>query len=394
VAYDVVIWCPDRHIVYDGRTPDERGVGGGITARVRMARALARRGHRVTVVANCGERERIDGVDYVPLEAGEGLRARVLILTTSGGELDLSGAGPDRVPGDLRIVWVHGVDAPQGLANLRFDCVYCVSSYIAGMAQHSWGVPAARLFVSYNAYDESAFAHRMPDSRNPFRLVYFSHPSKGLETAIEVTRRLRLEDPRFHLVVFGTEQLWGGEEKACPDVEGVFRRGLVGQKDLAAELLQATYCVQLQHREEPGALAIVEALRAGCILLASPVGCYPEMIVNGENGFLIDGDHRREQTRQAAAETILALSRDSELRKAVERTAQTAPWSSDRIAEAWEGHWDWWFGGRRPDRASEPCAVCGSTTLTLADGLHCLECSTYRTVSGSREPRVIPHPVA
>ncbi len=41
--YRVVIYCPDRHIVYDGRTPDEIGVGGGITARVRMARALARR---------------------------------------------------------------------------------------------------------------------------------------------------------------------------------------------------------------------------------------------------------------------------------------------------------------------------------------------------------------
>ena len=49
----VAIFCPDRHILYDGRTPDEVGVGGGITARVRMARALARRGHEVHMIVNC-----------------------------------------------------------------------------------------------------------------------------------------------------------------------------------------------------------------------------------------------------------------------------------------------------------------------------------------------------
>jgi glycosyltransferase involved in cell wall biosynthesis len=251
--------------------------------------------------------------------------------------------------------------------------------FIAGIARSSWGVPTSKLFVSYNVYEETAFNAPPPHSRNPCRLVYFSHPSKGLESAIEVTNRLRLEDPRFHLVVYGSEELWGGTEEKPAAIDGVLRRGLVGQDRLAAELLQCTYSLQLQHREEPGALAITEALRAGCILLASPVGCYPEMITNGVNGFLIQGDHRRVETRRAAAETIAALHQHSPLREAIQRSAQDAPWSSDTMTATWEGHWDWWFdGGRREEGSAEPCSVCSGPTLSLADGLHCLDCSSYR----------------
>ena len=40
----ITFYCPDRHIAYDGASADRTGVGGGITVRIRMAEALARRG--------------------------------------------------------------------------------------------------------------------------------------------------------------------------------------------------------------------------------------------------------------------------------------------------------------------------------------------------------------
>ena len=58
----VVIACPDRHLVYDGRTLDETGVGGGVTVRVRAAAALVKRGVEVTLVCNCGVASECDGV--------------------------------------------------------------------------------------------------------------------------------------------------------------------------------------------------------------------------------------------------------------------------------------------------------------------------------------------
>ena len=76
----VVLYCPDRHLTYDGRTPDDVGVGGGVTARVRMARGLARLGHDVTQVVNCPRRETIDGVDYRPLDDPGQLQADVAVF--------------------------------------------------------------------------------------------------------------------------------------------------------------------------------------------------------------------------------------------------------------------------------------------------------------------------
>lgn len=379
--YRVLIYCPDRHILYDGRTPARRGVGGGITARVRMAAALARRGHRVTVVCNCPQRAAVDGVEYLPLARAGALEADVIVYTTSGGALDVSPALGLRRRARLSLAWVHGVDAPGGLEELDADCVYAVSNFIADVAHERWGLPRRRLFVAYNAFDERLFAHRWPrrpPRRDPHRLVYFSHPSKGLEAARGVLRRLRQSDERFHLVVYGGEALWGGQAAPPPPPEpGLIVHGLTGQRRLLRELQAAAFSIQLQAREEPGALAIVDALRAGCIILASPVGCYPEMVLDGVDGYLITGDHNGASAQSRAAEIVRALASDAEAAAALRGSAQSAPWDSDTMARVWEGHWDWLLAGRPAEALADRCPACGGGRLRLADGLHCTGCARY-----------------
>ena len=83
MRYRVVSYCPDTHIEYDGRTPYDVGVGGGITARVRMAKALRKLGHDVKMVVNCRRYEVIDGVEYIPLEQFRKADADVLMMNTS-----------------------------------------------------------------------------------------------------------------------------------------------------------------------------------------------------------------------------------------------------------------------------------------------------------------------
>jgi len=55
----IAIYCPDRHFLYDGATPDRTGVGGGLTVRIRIAAALAARGHRVSVICNCAREAKL-----------------------------------------------------------------------------------------------------------------------------------------------------------------------------------------------------------------------------------------------------------------------------------------------------------------------------------------------
>ena len=39
-SMQIAIYCPDRHFLYDGKTPDQAGVGGGLTVRIRFREPL------------------------------------------------------------------------------------------------------------------------------------------------------------------------------------------------------------------------------------------------------------------------------------------------------------------------------------------------------------------
>jgi len=235
--------------------------------------------------------------------------------------------------------------------------------------------------VAYNGFEEMHFADpgRQRPRRDPFRLIYFSHPSKGLHTAIDIVHRLRAHDERYHMAVFGGARLWGESDGPAEDAEGVLNGGLIGQRSLASELARSTFSIQLQDRPEPGALAIVDALRAGCVILASPVGCYPEMILNGANGLLVNGNCLDDEPRRQAAGTILALQSDRERLKALSRGARSAPWSSDVMAGAWSRYFDWRLG-EEAGRPESGCARCGATALDLGDGRHCTRCGHYARI--------------
>jgi glycosyltransferase involved in cell wall biosynthesis len=376
----VVIYCPDRHIQYDGRTPGEVGVGGGITARVRMARALARRGHDVHMVVNCPRVEEIDGVHYWPLDGGGPTDGDVLVANSSGGALDLTPAISLAAGFGLRIAWVHGTIRPEGFDRLAWDWVYAVSNFISTHIQREWGVPAARIFVTYNAFEAAHFVAAEAEGivRDPFALIYAGHPSKGLQAAMDLLRMLRERDSRYTLRVFGGNRLWGQEEASLPEVPGMSYGGLLGQRRLVRELFASGVSVHLQEREEPFGIQALEAMRAGCVVVASRVGAFPELVRDGANGLLIEGRPKESGTIRQASDAILRLTGSATNLEERRRAAASVPWSSDRMAEVWEQHWDWALGAVPGDRRRDAeCARCGGQALCLGDGVHCLGCSLY-----------------
>ncbi|MBM3121855.1 MAG: glycosyltransferase family 4 protein [Chloroflexi bacterium] len=377
MAYRVVLYCPDRHLTYDGRTPDEVGVGGGVTARVRMARALARLGHSVIQVVNCPQREVIDGVDYVPLDAMGRIEADVAIFNTSGGALDLSPALELDLAARLRIVWLHGTQSPGGLGRLPYAALYAVSNFLARTVIDEWGIPASRLHASPNGYDPAHFdaAEAEAPEREPFQLVYFSHPSKGLDTALGVLRELRAHEPRFRLEIAGGARLWGGVETAPVQADGVHDHGLLGQTDLIRLLLRSSYSLQMQARDEPGALAIHEAARAGCVIVASPVGCYVEQITDGVNGLVVAESHESEDARASAAHRILAMHAAPRERDRIAQTARAWALDTDTLATAWTQDWQSRLGEAVPEQAR--CGYCSRSAWRLADGDHCPACGLF-----------------
>ncbi len=395
MSYRVAFYCPDRHIVYDGRTPERSGVGGGITIRIRAATALARAGCDISVICNCRRRTRWRGVLYLPLDDVERIRADVVVLNTTGGDLDLGGALEIDIQSGLKLVWVQGTPRPKHLEATGCDFIYVPSNFIRGVVKEQWGIAPSKIFVTYNGYEESDFARasRRARRRDPHRLVYFSHPSKGMETALDVLSRLRDTDPRFHLMVFGGPRLWGDADGGFPTTEGVVYGGMIGQRRLARELFSSTFSICLQDRPEPFGMVVTESMRAGCVVLASAVGAYPELIRHGENGFIIGGDHRQPEVRSRAAALVKGLAEAPDVSTYIRSSASTVRWDTDTMVRGWIGHWASVVAGSHPEHRQDrgcsrgfvSCGFCGGRVVSLADGHHCLECARYASSGHQRQ---------
>ena len=377
----IVIYCPDRHFLYDGTTPDQAGVGGGLTVRIRIAAALARRGHRVSVVCNCSRETVHGGVLYQPLDSVSRIRADVLVMHSSGGAIDLTPLLALSIEAQIRIFLLSGLDVAKRVHDLNPDAIYVCSNFIRTEMQRS-ATFTRNLFVTHYGVNRWNWAGWLGPPRDPHRLIYSSHPSKGFDAAREIARRLHRQDPRFRLHYFGGTRLWGSgvAEEVPPEEPCIRYGGLINQRELAAHYQRSAFLVQLQTRPEPFGIVVVEAMAAGCLVLASPVGAFPELIEPGENGFLLAGDPSSPETLERAAELIRGVCRNAALVRKIRSRALATPFDWETLAQVWESHLHWLMdrkGAQNLEADWARCLECGAPSLVLADGYHCTECGYF-----------------
>ena len=383
--YRIALYCPDDHIPYNGHTPDEKGVGGGITARVRVLKALAQAGHDVVAYVHCDRPGWYDGVLYQHFSTAEEIEADIFIATTSGGKLSFEPLRNVRVEARLRIVWVHGTQKPKGVEWVAPDTIYTPSNFIRVVAIHEWSIPPSQIFVTYNGIDEDLYRntslHRR--KRDPHSLVYLGYPGKGLHHAMDVLRRLREQDRRFHLHVYGDYNLWGQRDRLTNPPDGVFFHGTVSQKELIPQLFEHSFLLALQDFEEPFGISVIEAKRAGIVPIASTVGALPEIIRPGVDGVLVEGKPDLENTRLQALHHILDLVSSPDRLIYMRKMAMQIPWTWKRVAETWVEYWKRILHSNLQDEqrsATEPlrrCICCGAHMEQYLDGWHCGQCGYF-----------------
>jgi polysaccharide pyruvyl transferase CsaB len=366
----IAIYAPDRARTYDGRTRDEVGVGGGITARLSMAEALAALGHHVTAYVHCEAPLTHRAVSYVPVGLVTAIECDVLIAISTGGAMTLAPLRTVQVDARIRILWVQGVPQPKDIDAVRADYVYVASNFLRGVCAKEWRIPPNRLFVSYNGLHQDTFREAAADAppRDPFAIAFIGPPEKGLESCIRVLRAIRMQEPRFHLDILGGAALWGRAQQPPAAQEGVIFRGLLGQRDLARELFRYEYLLALQDMAEGFGIAVQEAKRAGIIVFASAVGAFPELIRHGSDGYLVHGAESSDSAQGAAARLLLDLSRDPLRRDRIRRRAMETPWDWQLAARTWTEHWRWVL--------SRPAGAAPSF-LDLPDGRHRLTDGLY-----------------
>jgi glycosyltransferase involved in cell wall biosynthesis len=278
-------------------TPRVKPLGGSQSALCYLAEELAGRGHAVTLVNSTTAPGTSRGVDcfrfeQIPLAChAEGAVAIVL-----------SGASPE-IPRRIRALWPrsgpivlwchHNRDqaAVAGLADSStracWDRFVFVSAWQAGGYRETFGIDGGRMKVIANAVSP-AFEGLFPDPQAivaekpwPPVLCYTSTPFRGLEVLLEAFPRIRAAIPGTRLRVFSGMSLYGvraGEDpyarlyERCRASEGVEYVGPVSQTELARELRAATCFAYPCTFEETFCIAALEAMAAGCVVIASDLG--------------------------------------------------------------------------------------------------------------------------
>jgi glycosyltransferase involved in cell wall biosynthesis/tetratricopeptide (TPR) repeat protein len=338
-------------VASSGPIPPEGSCGGLESAVRASARAMAVRGHRVSIAGATGGSGRIDrdGVAYLPYDAWargdypEFSEECDILAFCSGPDLGSYRHVPPRT---ARVVLFHhqkigfltGTDARALLAQ-EADRVVCVSEAVRDNLREA-GVPAAKLRTVHNGVDETVFFPReIP--RDPGRILFVGAlvPDKNPDLLIRAFLRLADRHPLATLRLCGGAALWGASEylnreailAACPRIEFT---GILSPETLAEEYSRASICV-IPSRFESFSLVSLEAQACGCVPLVADVGGAPETVIDGETGVVYRPND--EETLAHALDAL--LSAPAWVEKAGRAAARSMPerFSWKRTAEGYEG---------------------------------------------------------
>lgn len=330
----------DDGIAFDGRTLDERPLGGAETSFVEMANALAARGHEVLVCNRCDGPVVHRGVSWRPLAEGIPDTAD-LYIPNRGDKLLKHCRGAART-----IFWIHN---PAGylmkwryqwkLAWRRPVIVFSGASHAS--TYPGWGFSGGRETVPYGLTDLFCHAGERPVPAP--RAVFTSNPMRSLDWLLDLWEsRIRPAVPAAELHVFAGTATYGaaGAAKAGrmgPVLEraaataGVVLRGPVPKTQLVDELAAARALLYRGDIGETFCSAVAEAQAMGVPGVVEDIACMGERIVDGKTGFVVRG-------ADAFAEASIRLLADDAVWTAFHRDclALQRSWRWDHAAAEFE----------------------------------------------------------
>lgn len=226
-------------------------------------------------------------------------------------------------------VSVHGKDSatgPQLAGVLRhIDVLTTVSASHAALATDAFKLPSAPLvipnFVDLSKFRPHAIDRGNPRTRTRPRLAHVSnfrpvkHPQSMAQIFVDVRAQ---KDAELWLVGDGTEM---------DSVKAIFQQHSInddvrywGLHNNVPSLLAQTDLLLVTSRAESFCLAALEAMACGVPVVATRVGGLPEVVIDGETGFLFEvGD--REAAVRAAVDLLSDTDQHQRMCEAASRHA-------------------------------------------------------------------------
>lgn len=307
----------DDGITFDGRTLDERPLGGAETSFIEMANALAARGHAVSVHNKCVGAVDHRGVAWRPIADGVPDDAD-LYIANRGDKLLRRCRNAKRT-----IFWIHNPATYllkwryQWKLALRRPVIVFSGASHAG-TYPGWALAGGREIVPYGVSEPFRHAVRRDLVPGP-RAVFTSNPLRSLDWLLDVWQgRIRPQVPGAELHIFAGTATYGTAGAAKADKmgpvlaraaaladDGVVLRGPVPKARLVDELAQARALLYRGDIGETFCSAVAEAQAMGVPAVLTDIACMSERVVAGETGWAAAGDD------DFVARAVAVLSDDS-----------------------------------------------------------------------------------
>ncbi len=383
---EIVIYT--EGLPFDGSTPFERSLGGSESAVVFMARALARRGHRLRVFCNRPRPGEYDGVTYedVPEFADFLATGTCDVFVCCRHLRGLIAPVRSRV----NVVWNHDIvtkQTAQYVTSLMFkvDRLFVLSEFHRQQFQRHLDVPEDRYVVTRNGVDLDLVDQATKGvERDPDRVIYTSRPERGLDVLLTIWPELKRRRPRLKLAIAHYEN--AGADAQIAEYLATLRRvmdelpevtmlGPLNKRDLYRELASSALALYPSTFPEVSCINALEAAACGTPMVTSRYCALKESVEDGpsassgspgseprggpssssgsprapgrlgesrggETGVLIPGDPHGEEYQRRFVEAAGSLLQDGERRERMaaagrRRIEERYQWS--QIAEEWEG---------------------------------------------------------
>jgi len=200
----------------------------------------------------------------------------------------------------------------------QVDCFIAISAAVRDRLIAD-GIPRTKIVIVHEGVDVERMV-RLPPANVHAEFYLPTHspvvanvaalvPQKGQRHLIDAVALVVRDVPDARFVIFGEGELRQALEKAIRDGHLERHVFLAGFRADAFELTKGCDLFVMSSIHEGLCTAIVDAMAASKAVVATAVGGVPEVVVDGETGFLVDPrDHR------AMAARLVQLLRDESLR--------------------------------------------------------------------------------
>lgn len=206
------------------------------------------------------------------------------------------------------------------------DGIIAISDSVKNSLIRIFGVRPEKVFVLHNAIDISWETLPIRDFGEKLELIYVGRliKEKGVQTILKALSYDQLRD-RVHLTIVGDGAYRGELEKLTAELDISRSVDFMGlKKDISPFLSRADVFVHSPEWEEGFGITVIEAMAYGTLCICANSGALPEIIINGENGYLVEA-----HSVQALAEKLIWVMENAgrcesfkKIRKNAQRSVQ------------------------------------------------------------------------